>query len=147
MNPPPESERAAGMAGVREEMQWRAELLETFVAKLRADIPIMGHTFDAAIRQLRITMAVAGEVGLDNSMSSEAWRAAMARTTETINSDCDELSNLRDRIAGIGRFTTRINRAKKAAVAEIDRLIRLYREQGETFTQVTSAGTRGASPH
>lgn len=120
MNPPPESERPAGMAGLREEMDWRAELLETFVAGLRTDIPTMAHAFDAAIRQLRITMAVADEVGLDNSMSSEAWRAAIARTSETIKSDCEELSDLRDRISSIGRFTTRINRAKKVRLSRLN---------------------------
>jgi hypothetical protein len=129
------------MGGVREEMGWRAELLERVVAGLRVDIPAMAHTFDAAMKQLRITMKLAGEVGLDSSMSSSGWNEAMAHTSTTIASDCEELTTLRNRIATIGRFTTRINRAKKAAIEEIDRLIRIYGEQAETFAKVVAGGS------
>lgn len=130
-----------GMAAVRDDMNRRAELLEQLVRKLRTDVPVMNTAFHAAMKSLSTTMAVAGEVGLDDSMTSAGWRAALERSAQTIQSDREELLSLRERLAGIGRFTTRINKAKKAALVEIDRLLDAYNQQTEGFGRVT--GQRG----
>lgn len=124
-----------GLADVRDEMSWRAELLEKLVAQLRAEIPQMNAAFNAAMKSLVATMNVAGEVGLDNSMSSVGWEAAVAQAAKTIESDRECLVTMRNGVAGIGRFTTRLNRAKKAAVVEIDRLLDSYNHQKEGFAR------------
>jgi hypothetical protein len=130
--------RGEGMAGIREEMNRRAQLLEKFVTELRADTPVMNAAFKAAMNSLTTTMAVAGEVGLDNSMSSESWRTTLAQSAQMIQSDREELLSFRERLAGIGRFTTRLNKAKKAAIIEIDRLVDAYTQQAEGFEWVVS---------
>jgi hypothetical protein len=131
-----EGPRGEGMAGVRDEMNRRAQLLEQLVIKLRTDIPLMNTAFNAAMKSLATTMAVAGEVGLDGSMTSNTWHAALERSAKTIQSDLEELVSMRERLAGIGRFTTRINKAKKAAIIEIDRLIDAYHQQSAGFERV-----------
>lgn len=128
--------KSAGMADVRDEMKWRAELLEKLVAQLRAEIPAMNTAFNAAMRSLTTTMTVADEVGLDSSMKSVSWEAALAQASKTIESDRKDLLTMRNGIAGIGRFTTRLNKAKKAAVVEIDRLLDAYNDQKEGFSRV-----------
>jgi hypothetical protein len=125
------------MAAVRDEMHRRAQLLEQLVIKLRTDMPVMNAAFNAAMKSLTTTMTVAGEVGLDGSMTSDSWRAALERSAETIQSDREELFALRERLAGIGRFTTRINKAKKAAIVEIDRLLDAYDQQTQAFERVS----------
>jgi hypothetical protein len=129
-------QKSTGLADVRDEMTWRAELLEKLVAQLRAEIPQMNAAFNAAMKSLVTTMNVAGEVGLDNSMTSVNWEAALAQAAKTIESDREDLVTMRNGIAGIGRFTTRLNRAKKAAVVEIDRLLDSYNHQKEGFARV-----------
>lgn len=92
--------------------------------------------FNAAMRSLATTMAVAGEVGLDGSMTSDSWRAGLGKSAETIQSDREERLSLRERLSTIGRFTTRINKAKKAAIVEVDRLLDAYEQQTEGFERV-----------
>ena len=129
-------QKSTGMADVRDEMSWRAELLEKLVAELRTQIPQMNAAFNAAMKSLVTTMNVAGEVGLDNSMNSVNWEAALAQAAKTIDSDREDLLTMRNGIAGIGRFTTRLNKAKKAAVVELDRLLDSYNHQREGFARV-----------
>lgn len=133
-----ERPRGQGMGAVRDDMNRRAELLEQLVVKLRSDVPVMNAAFNAAMKSLATTMTVAGEVGLDNSMTSDMWRAALAQSATTIQSDREELLSLRERLAGIGRFTTRLNKAKKAAIVEIDRLLDAYKQQADGFQRVTT---------
>lgn len=133
-----ERPRGEGMGAVRDDMNRRAELLEQLVIKLRTDVPVMNGAFNAAMKSLATTMTVAGEVGLDRSMTSDTWRAALAQSANTIQSDREELLSLRERLAGIGRFTTRLNKAKKAAIVEIDRLLDAYKQQADGFERVTA---------
>jgi len=130
--------RGEGMTGVRDEMNRRAQLLEKFVSQLRADIPVMNAAFKAAMKSLNTTMDVAADVGLDNSMTSETWRAALAQSAQTIQSDREELLSFRERLASIGRFTTRLNKAKKAAIVEIDRLLDACSQQADGFERVVA---------
>jgi len=134
-----EKPRGEGMVAVRDDMNRRAELLEQLVRKLRTNVPVMNAAFRAAMKSLSTTMTVAGEVGLDDSMTSVGWRAALERSAQTIESDREELLSLRERLAGIGRFTTRINKAKKAALVEIDRLLDAYNQQAEGVGRVTGS--------
>lgn len=142
----PEMERTSGMDGVRRLMEWRAELLERLVKRLRADIPTMAESFEAAMDSLGRTIALAGEVGLGDSMKSPTWAAAQAHAAETIESDIQQIVSIREGLANTGRFTTRLNRAKRAALAEIDRLLELYRHQSEAFAQVVPTSAMNEPP-
>lgn len=134
----PQIERTSGMDGVRKLMNWRAELLERLVKELNSEIPSMNQSFEAAMDNLGRTIALGREVGLGDALQSESWQVLLEHMRQTLNSDLDFLATFRATIADTGRFTTRLNRAKRAALAEIDRLIDAYRHQAETAEQVIS---------